>query len=330
MSEYHRSSIGTLPVSDRSLKSACPAPIFVIGAVNLDLSGTPYDDLVSADSNPGKVTVSPGGVGRNIAENLRRLGHPVSMITALGSDPNAVLIRNSCHSLGIDLSQSLTVPDGRTSTYLCINDPDGDLRVAISDMEICGRITPAFLESRLPVLNSAPLVVLDANLPEESVAYLCHHLRCPVAADPVSLKKAGRLKSSLPFLSLIKPNVPEAELLSGIPIRSDADTVLAAERLLALGVRWVFISLGSRGVYATDGQSSAFLPCVSSAIRNTTGCGDAFLAAAVNAWLNRLPILEAARAGLVSSALCAESEQAVNPQLTYDLLISRMKGVSLQ
>ncbi len=330
MSEYHRFNADLNPVSERCPKSASASPVCVAGAVNLDLSGTPYSELIPADSNPGKVRITPGGVGRNIAENLSRLGHRVSMVTALGSDPGANLIRESCRSLGIGLSLSLTVPDLQTSTYLCINGPDGDIRVAVSDMEICSRITPAVLESRLPAMNSAPLTVVDANLPENSIEFLCRRLRCAVAADPVSVSKAGRLKKVLPFLQMVKPNVPEAELLSGVPIRSDADIPLAAEALVAAGVKWVFISLGSRGVYASDGRSSAFLPCIPSDVRNTTGCGDAFLAAAADAWLHRLPVLDAAQAGLCAAALCAESDLAVSPVLTHDFLQSKLKGVSLQ
>lgn len=100
--------------------------------------------LVGRDSNPGKVTVSMGGVGRNIAHNLRLLGVKVSLLTALGEDPHAGQVMDSCERLGIDLSRALHVPGGTTSTYLFLSDETGDMALAVSDMGIYEELTPAY------------------------------------------------------------------------------------------------------------------------------------------------------------------------------------------
>ena len=130
------------------------APVYVIGGVNMDISGTPAGKLRSGDSNPGRVSLSPGGVGRNIAENLSRLGRRVSLITILGDDPYADVIREHCRNVGIDLSMSFTDPLGHTSTYLCLNEQNGDLHAAVSDMAICEELTPDRLEPILPALQT--------------------------------------------------------------------------------------------------------------------------------------------------------------------------------
>ena len=124
------------------------AYIAVVGAVNVDISGTPEDAYVPGDSNPGHVRVTLGGVGRNIAQNLCALGHRVIMVTALGEDANARLVRQGCQEEGIDLSHSLTVRGGRTSTYLCLNDEQGEIVGAVSDMDIYDSITPAFCRQK--------------------------------------------------------------------------------------------------------------------------------------------------------------------------------------
>lgn len=139
--------------------------VVVIGGINCDISGTPDNALRMGDSNPGSITLTAGGVGRNIAENLVRLGCCVSLLTVLGDDANGAFLRDSCRRLGIDLSLSETVPDMHTSTYLCLNDEHGEVLAAISDMEICSMITPAMIETRLPALQKASMIVLDANLP---------------------------------------------------------------------------------------------------------------------------------------------------------------------
>ena len=309
------------PIFDSSTLLRTETPVYVIGAVNMDLSGTPSGELRMGDSNPGKITMSPGGVGRNIAENLRLLGRKVSLITIMGEDTYADVIREHCLSAGIDLQYSFIDPLGRTSAYLCINEQNGDLSAAVSDMTICDGLTPARLEPLLPVLNRGSMVIADANLPEETLAWIAKKITVPVAADPVSVSKAPRLLPLLSRLTLLKPNIPEAELLTGVTIRGDLNLSRAADALHRLGVKRVYISLGSRGVWADDVREGGMLiPCAPGTIVNTTGCGDAFVAAAADAFLNGLDTMEAARRALAASAICAEDNAAVSPKLSQEAI----------
>ena len=293
------------------------APIYVIGGVNMDLSGTPFDTLRKGDSNPGHVRLSPGGVGRNIAENLCRLGRKVFLVTIMGADPYADVIRKHCRDVGIDLTRSFTDPLGRTSVYLCVNEQNGDLNVAVSDMAICDELTPGKLETMLEALNQGGMVVVDANLPGETLEWIAEHVTVPIAADPVSVSKAARLKPLLPRLALIKPNLPEAELLTGMAIRDDSGLRLASRALHDRGVERVYISLGERGVWADDARDGGMLlSCPGGTIVNTTGCGDAFVAAAADAYLKGLNTFDAARRALAAAALCAGSPEAVSPELS--------------
>ena len=308
-------------IFDRRTLLRSEAPVYVIGAVNMDLSGTPADSLRTGDSNPGRITLSPGGVGRNIAENLRLLGRKVSLITIMGEDNYAGLIREHCLNAGIDLQYSFTDPLGRTSTYLCINEQNGDMHAAVSDMTICDELTPSKLEPLLPVLNRGSMVIADANLPEETLAWIAKNITVPVAADPVSASKAQRLLPLLSRLTLLKPNVQEAELLTGMAIQGDMNLSRAAAALHGLGVKRVYISLGSRGVWADDIREGGMLiPCLPCTIVNTTGCGDAFTAAAADAYLNGLDTMESARRALAASAICAEDRAAVSSRLSQEAI----------
>ena len=308
-------------VFDRRTLLRTEGTVYVIGAVNMDLSGTPAGILRTGDSNPGRITLSPGGVGRNIAENLRLLGRKVFLVTIMGQDTYADVIREHCLNAGIDLQYSFTDPLGRTSAYLCINEQNGDLNVAVSDMSICDELTPARLEPLLPVLNHGSMVIADANLPEETLAWIAKNVTVPVAADPVSVSKAPRLLPLLPRLALLKPNIPEAELLTGMEIRSDLNLSRAADALHRLGVQRVYLSLGKRGVWADDvREGGMMLPCAPGTIVNTTGCGDAFVAAAADAYLNGLGTFEAARRALAASAICAEDTAAVSSRLSQEAI----------
>ena len=192
--------------------------------------------------------MSLGGVGRNIAHNMALLGMDVRLLTAFGDDMNAQRIAASCGELGIDVSQCLTVPGGATSTYLFITDERGDMALAVSDMEIYEHVTPAFLSSRARLLQNAQLIVVDTNIPAESIAWLAENIKLPIFADPVSTAKAEKLRPVLGKLHTLKPNRLEAELLSGVTITDEASLDAAADALLATGLRRVFISLGGDGV----------------------------------------------------------------------------------
>ena len=126
----------------------------VCGGVNIDIGAHSFAPLRAKDSNPGKVELSLGGVGRNIAHNMRLLGVPTYLLTAVGGDSRASQVEESCKELGIDLSHALRVPDGRTSTYVFVGDNDGDMAVAVADMEICEKLTPDYFASQKELLDA--------------------------------------------------------------------------------------------------------------------------------------------------------------------------------
>lgn len=296
----------------------------VVGGVNMDIGGRAFSPLVERDSNPGKVTMSLGGVGRNIAHNMSLLGVDVRFLTAFGDDLYAQRIAASCGELGIDISDALQVTDGRTPTYLFINDDEGDMALALSDMEICRKISPAYLSSKLSVLNNAQLVVLDTNLPEESIVYLAEHCTVPLFADPVSTAKASKLKPILGKLHTLKPNRIEAELLSGVKITDEESLKAAAKALLDTGLHRVFISMGADGVFAADHQEMFIQPCFKAEMRNATGAGDSFMAALAWAYLEGTDLHFAAKAAAATASLAVESAETINHSLCADLVRQRM------
>lgn len=167
------------------------------------------------------------------------------------------------------------MPDGRTSTYVFVGDSDGDMAVAVADMEICEKLTPDYFASQKELLDGAAAVVVDANLPRESIAYLVEHCAAPLFVDPVSTVKAEKLQGLLSHVHTLKPNRIEAELLSGVKISDDATLHQAAQALLDQGVQRVFLSLGGDGVFAAQQGETHLEPICKAEMRNATGAGDA-------------------------------------------------------
>ena len=295
--------------------------VAVVGGVNVDIEGQAFAPLIARDSNPGALRISLGGVGRNIAHNLSLLGIKVELITALGSDAWAEHITEGCRAHGIGLSRSVRAPGERSSAYLYISGPDGDMALAVCDMEIIRHITPKVIRDNLSFLNSASLVVIDGNLSAETVEAAAELVTAPILADPVSVTKAKKFISVLPRLYAIKPNALEAEALTGEKI-----PILAAEKLVGLGVKKAFVSDGARGIAAADENGSRLFPAAHANIVNATGAGDAATAAIAASLIESGSLERAALFALAAGAVAAESQETVNPLMSRDAIIRKLEN----
>ena len=296
----------------------------VVGGVNVDIGGKSFAPPVAADSNPGTVRISLGGVGRNIAHNLSLMGTDVRMLTAYGDDVHGQRVAASCSELGIDVSHARRISGGTTSTYIYLTDEKGEMVLAVSDMEICKKITPTYLSSNLSLLQNAQVVVADTNMPEEALIYLAENCTAPLFCDPISTVKAEKLRPILGRIHTLKPNRLEAEKLSGVKIESLEDVPKAADKLLEMGVHRLFISLGGDGIYAAMGKERLWLPNIPGQMVNTTGCGDAAMAAIVWAYLEGMNLRDTTTAALAAGSIAMESDETINPAMSATALRARM------
>jgi len=160
--------------------------------------------------------MSPGGVARNVAENLARLGVEVTLITAVGDDPPGRQLLDQAEAAGVDVRHALTVTGKRTGMYLGVLDPQGGLHLALDDMGLVRSLSRDYLRSKTRLLEQAQAIFLDANVPPDSIELLLAIARragIPVAADPTSVSLAAGLRPHFKDLWLITPNAAEAEVL---------------------------------------------------------------------------------------------------------------------
>ena len=291
------------------LKSKRDAAV-VIGGVNMDILGRPTGALVMRDSAPGTVRMTPGGVGRNIAHNLRLLGMDVTFVTAMGDDLIGQALMQSCSEQGFNMQHSLVKKGGHSSTYLFVTEAGGDMCAAINDMDICSQLTPAFFEPLMTKLRDYGAMVLDANLPAESVAWLCNHSRLPLYADTVSSAKAERFRPHLKRLRVLKSNALEASVLSG-----EKDPERAAKKLARLCPGRVFVTLGADGIIAAERDRFFHFPAYETEVINTTGAGDAAAAAIVWADLRGYSLSDCAQIAQLAGSITCRSTFANNPDL---------------
>ncbi|MGA2821107.1 MAG: carbohydrate kinase family protein [Anaerolineales bacterium] len=304
-------------------------PVLAVGAAGVDMVGQLASPPQPGTSNPARIRLAYGGVARNVAENLARLGQPSNLISAVGKDFLGDRLCEELAATGVGVTRVLRVQDQPTGAYLAMINPEGRLHLALDDMRILEALTPQVLEEQEDLFEGASLVFLDGNLAPSVVRVavrLAQRSKIPICADPTSRALALRLQPQLHNLYLITPNAAEAEILLGEPIPPEdpALAVMAARKLVAKGVHIALITLAEFGVaYATD-VDHGHIPALRTQIIDPTGAGDALTAAVIFGLLNEMPLHESVRLGVSSASLTLRSHSTVASDLSLEKLYDQL------
>jgi pseudouridine kinase len=303
------------------------AYVALIGGANMDIAAHSSAAPVPGDSNPGRIACSPGGVARNVAENLLRLGVDARLLSVLGDDVFGQALRQAAADIALDLSACSTIPGQRTATYLSLHGPDGDMGVAVNDMGILDCLTPELLGQHTGVLEGAAALVVDCNVRPDVLAWIAvYWLDKPVFAEAVSVAKCRKLLPVLGQIHTLKANRLEAQALSGLPIQSLQSACDAARSLHQRGVRNVVISLGGDGVAWCDAGGAVGHQHVHAVqMASATGAGDALLSGLVYGHLQGLPLDQAVRFAMACAELTLSSTLANSPELSVAAVKARLQ-----
>ena len=296
--------------------------VFVIGGANVDIKGRSAAALVAGTSNPGTVMVSPGGVARNIAQNLAQLGIDVGLIAAVGEDGNGAWLAAESERAGIDCTRLIRTPLA-TGSYLAIVDDRGELVAAVNDMRATALLTAGHIALYADEFSRADFLVADCNLGAGALGWLetfarTHGVRLLV--EPVSVPKAATLMqlASLAGILAITPNRQQVRAMTGL--NDDCQAIAA---LHARGIANVVVHCGRDGAMVSDGRAAPrkVSAQASGGIADVTGAGDAAVAGLVFGIIEGLPLAEAARLGQKAAALKLGSHLSVAPQINRDRLL---------
>jgi len=304
-----------------------PPHIALLGGINMDVSVHAHSTLRAGDSNTGRVQCSPGGVARNVAENLLRLGLDARLLGVLGDDVFGQALWQFGAAIGLDMCACLTLPGQRTATYVCLHRADGDMDVAVNDMDIMDALTPALLQPQQALLRDAAVLVADCNLRPDVWQWLATEVAHPALfAEAVSVAKCTRLGDVLAQLHTLKANRLEAQALCGRAIASVQEACDAALALHRRGVGRVLISLGAQGVAWCDAdghcghRAARAVPVVSA-----TGAGDALMSGLVYGHLQGWPPQEALAWAMACAEITLASTAANAPALSVQAVQNYMQ-----
>ena len=304
--------------------------ICIIGGANIDICGASLAPLRQYASNPGQISLSYGGVGRNIAQICALLGCNTQFVTCFSADNYGQLMREDCERLGMDTTGSKVVEGLPSSMYLAILDDDHDMKVAMSDMRILREMDSEMLEPVLKSLDEDDMVIIDANLDLNCIGYIVDHAPCMIAADPVSANKAPRLLDYLDRIDIFKPNRYEAEELSGIHIENEKDAAADIDWFLNKGVKEVIISMADQGLIAGTAERKTWFKHRLIKLENATGGGDSFLGAYISRRVRKESCEEAVRFAISAAVTTIEQDAVRRRSLSSETVIDRIPGMEIK
>lgn len=297
------------------------APIVCIGGLNIDRKLRLLASALPASSNPCEAHETPGGVVRNVAENLARLGLPVVLVAAVGDDAGGRMLLEQAAAVGIDTRAVIRLRRHVSDSYTAVLAPDGSLELGLAAMPLVESLNPWALEASKAVRAGAALVVADGNLPTDAWPLLlaeAHASGVPLVCVAVSEAKMERLPESLAGLHLLILNLGELGTVAAEPNEAFA-------ALHARGVARVLVSKGAEGLLLSEpGRAPRHWPAPHVHVVDVTGAGDALSAGICAALLRDCDDFDAAaRLGLDLAALTLQTEDSVHPELTPRFLEER-------
>jgi fructokinase len=284
-------------------------------------------------------TARPGGAPANVAVAAARLDEEAAFVGGVGDDLFGNFILRALEAEGVDTSAVRSCePPTRTSLAFVEIGEGGDRSFtfyrsnpAADELLSAEDVSQEVLSGASFVnFGSIPLLKDPARSAIHAAANLARDLGVPVAFD-VNLREhlwpgieeaRAAVEPLLDLSTIVKLGDDELE-----PLLGTRDVEEAAQMLLGRGVSLVLISLGDRGAFYATGEFSGSVPAFEVEAVDTTGAGDAFLAAAL-AHLSDEPagpyeegwVREAARRGSAAGALACTDYGAMRALPTKEEL----------
>ncbi len=301
---------------------------------------------VPGTSNPARSVTSFGGVARNVAESLARLGAQVTMVSRVGDDDAGRAVTSHLAGLGVDVAGISVAWSGETSQYVAMLSPHGQLVVGAAAMDVLDGLAPSDLDACWPPEEDlATWVFADCNLPIDTLGHAVRRARgehTPLAIDAVSTQKVTRLPRDLHGVSVLFCNLAEAQALAahhawpwvgadggdlaggiggvgGVGGVGDEVALDLACLLHREGAAQVVLTRGADGVIIADRHGPRVLPATAASVFDVTGAGDALVAGTLASLRIGDTLDEAVVTGTLVAALTVESQHSVRPDLSAEL-----------
>ncbi|GGI41420.1 carbohydrate kinase [Mammaliicoccus stepanovicii] len=269
------------------------SPIVCIGGANIDRKFHISNQLINGTSNPVTSESSIGGVARNVAENLGRIGEDVLLLTTSGNDAEWQHIADlSRPFMNVDYVEKIS--NESTGSYTALLDQEGNMTLGLADMSVYDKITPEFMIKNTYLLNKAQCIIADLNCPRETLEFLCayaekKHIKLVLIA--VSGPKMNRMPHNLHAVDWLILNKDEVEAFVGKNAENNDQLTDYMNEIYSLGVKNIIVTTGKENIYYVGEMGSKVFDVTPvKEVTDVTGAGDAFSSALVYGWLKSYDI----------------------------------------
>ncbi len=259
-------------------------------------------------------TRSFGGVVHNMAQNLKSMGHHISMMSAVGHDEEGQQLVDGIKRAGIRVEMILRSNKYPSGKIVIVNNDEGRVIFHHADTEIYQSIEPALVRQYLPLLRGHDAWVVDTDLTEETLLAIAQYKppHIPLFGIVATKEKTLKIKKILDQLDYLFINQYEAPLLTGIHVQVKEKTNIQIKALQNLGVKNVFLTMGSQGGwYHLDGVTQDFEVCRIDGL-NPTGAGDAFASGVIDGIMRNLQPNTILSQGIECASKIITSEQCTH------------------
>ena len=294
--------------------------ILVIGGANRDITARANEEMIPlAESHIGQVSQTAGGVGRNIAETLARLGQKVTLLSAFGDDEFAHQMMAHLTGLDIDIAPSIRADGQDSDCYLTIHDKDGEQVTAINQMALSDKITPSVITDQAEMIASADFVICDCNLSEASLSEIANIKRKgQLVLDGVSSAKIGRALDILSEVDILKCSRAEAlSLVGGDDSTPDKAVV---DMMADTGAAHILLSQGASGFCIYRDDEVHQFEAIQTAPETISGAGDCLLAGYIYGLATGRSIKEAGMIARQCAYLSCQSVSAVSDHISLETI----------
>lgn len=276
----------------------------VLGSINVDhVIRVPYFPKAGETLTGYGYQIAYGGKGANQAVAAARLGAAVQFIGTIGDDQIGQAMKAAFMVDGIDTAAITTIAGQSTGLAMIQVSDEGENSIVIS-AGANADLTPALVEQHQAAIAEADILLMQLESPLQAVGFAAKFAKSAGTKVVLNPAPAQPLPPSLlSLVDMITPNETEAEILTGVKVCDEQTACLAAAHFHQLGIETVLITLGAKGVYASQNGQGEMIAGFRVQAVDTTAAGDTFNAGVVTALLEGKSLKEAIRFAHAAAAI---------------------------
>ena len=291
--------------------------IVTVGTVYVDIKGYPEGQFFPTGRNAGEIKYFHGGVARNIAEDVVKLGEDSILVSLVDKSGAASDVIKHLKEVGVKTDYIKATEHGM-GTWMAVFDSDRELCASISKRPELLPICDILVSDEEQIFKDAAGILLEIDIDEQIVDLtmrLAEKYDIPVYAVISNMTIAKERISYIKKTTCFFCNRLEAGIFfdkKTLALSPQEMLDLLKLELKRMDMQAMVITMDSEGAaYATAKGEAGLCPALPITVVDSTGAGDAFFAGTSVGLLRRLSLADACRLGTETAAKVLSTRENV-------------------